>query len=254
MNRILILILFMALIYFSSLKMIDNFTNTSISPEIQRNKKKICILQYDDRLLDEKLSHLKNLNMSYCKIHNIDYRFYTKVNKEIPPYWAKIYLLQKLLPFFDYILWIDSDATLVNINNLDFFISKIIENKDMVISGDMPPWVRNSPFNAGVFCVKNSKIGQEIVNEWMSKYNSKKWKKDSSNKWKCRGRACNWAGANYEQGSFVRYILPKYRDNIKTVSWKYINNPFYDKRTKAIFHFAAEYKEILEKIYKTITL
>lgn len=242
MNKILLILLISLLICFFYVlnKKYEKFSNASYS------NKKICIIQYDDRELDEKLSHLKNLNKTYCKLHNIDYRFYNKVNVDLPPYWIKVYLVQKLLPSFDYVMWIDTDAYLGNVHNLNQFIQRHIEDKDFLLSSDMPPWVTHSPFNAGVFVVKNSEIGNNLINKWMSKFRPYKWKKNKSNKWVCIGNSCNWAGKNYEQGSFTKYIMPKYRPHIKEVSWSIINNPFYDKAKNCIFHFAAEHKKNIE--------
>ena len=73
---------------------------------------KLLILQIEDRnnpLLDK----LMNKNKIFCKKHNIEYIYLKKSSFAVPPYWAKIFEINKLLsekPYIDYIIWLDSDA------------------------------------------------------------------------------------------------------------------------------------------------
>jgi len=58
----------------------------------------------------------------------------------------------------------DTDAV---INNATFDPNWWIEEKHMVISDDS--W--GGIFNAGVYIVKNSAVGREIMDKWMTFYN-----------------------------------------------------------------------------------
>jgi len=203
---------------------------------------RICVIQYDDRELPENLQHLQKLNESYCKTHNIDYHFSNVNSNKAPPYWVKVFISESMLPKYDYVIWLDTDATLINIENLEKFITQHIDSNDVLISSDMPPWDEGK-FNAGVFIFKNTTVGNEILKYWLSLYDAKSWKLIDG-KWNCIIKDdCNWAGINYEQGSFINKVYPKYKDNITLVSWEILNNPYYDKDASAIFHFAGHHKE-----------
>ena len=94
--------------------------------------------------------------------------------------------------------------------------------------GFAPDWGRDR-FNAGVFAVKKSEIGKKIVNEWIG-LESKNWKKDKKDNWVCKKSSvdsCPWAGKDYEQGTFIREIAPKYEKYLNESSsyvWDNDNN------------------------------
>lgn len=219
-----------------------------------KNKSKICIVQYDNRELTGNIKYLQSLNEKYCKKYNHDYYFYNEKSSVYPPYWMKVYLIYLLLPKYDYVMWLDTDATLINIVNLDDFIKEHIDSKDMLISYDMPTFnpekfsLFNQPvdlFNAGVFVMKNSVIGNNIMKDWLTKFQKDSWR-IKNDKWKCINILCVWAGVFYEQGAFHSFVYPNYIDKISKVSWKILNNPQYEKNIQSVFHFAGPYKNKLD--------
>jgi len=107
----------------------------------------------------------------------------------------------------------------------------------------MPPW--NEKFNAGVWCVKNSSLTQNILTEWFSYYDKNAWEK-KDNIWECQN--CVWAGEKYEQGSFIENILNKYKDNIEETNYKILNNHIYCRDYDCINHFAGDYKKDIDSI------
>ena len=74
----------------------------------------------------------------------------------------------------------------------------------MLISNDMPPW-SNDNFNAGVWVVKNTTKGVEIMDEWLKYYRKDLWN-ITNGKWSCKN--CIWAKyPGYEQGVFQEKIF-----------------------------------------------
>ena len=72
---------------------------------------KCLLLQYDDRQPGAPHPRLRQLNKEYAKLHNYDYKLVRKwKDPEIPPYWAKIFVIQDLLPSYDYLMYLDTDA------------------------------------------------------------------------------------------------------------------------------------------------
>jgi len=183
-------------------------------------------------------------NKKICESNGIKYVFLTKSTFNVPPYWAKVFEINKLMkehPDIKYFMWLDSDAFFINFNNDKFqhFLKKY-EQYSVIISKDMPPW--GGTFNAGSFIVKNDKNGNGIMREWISRYNPDKWKFIDS-KWYTQSA---WAGEDYEQGSFVKNIFsnPKYHKHIIQLPYYYLNNNSCEKYTDDTIttHLAAEFK------------
>ena len=212
-------------------------------------QKRFCVLQFDNRQkVPYNLRRLMKRNKEHCKKYNIDYVFVNDQN-DMSPYWKKVDLVKKLLheDKFDYILWLDSDALINTQYNVFKFLLREIKDKHMLLSGDMPPW--DDAFNAGVWCVKNSSISKKMFKDWMSFYKKEKWVK-TKGVWKCIKYKCNHSGINYEQGTFIKHILPKYKKYIQKTSYKKINNVPYRKKTNCINHFAGVHKKTIHNSLK----
>jgi hypothetical protein len=146
------------------------------------------------------------------------------------------------------VLWLDTDAVIINQEKRleDFFK----EDKSFVACSDRPSFLQiiSGPFNAGVWLVKNDRAGREIMDEWMDKYDSKKWFLENG-KWKTHGP---WAGVDYEQGAFSKYILPKYKRQIDILPW-YVFQAKSDERSLHTFtiHFALTLKQYIPDFLRT---
>lgn len=164
---------------------------------------KILLLQIEDRN-DPKLKNLMNQNQKFCSTNSeLEYVFLTKSKEDVPPYWAKVFEITKLMKQrndIDYVMWLDSDALLVNFSNLKTLL-KSNPQYSFFCSPDAPIWL--SSFNAGAFVVKNNSIGNQIMNVWCTYYPRQNWT-NQNGAWSTTGA---WAGKDYEQGSFVSYIL-----------------------------------------------
>jgi hypothetical protein len=212
---------------------------------------KVLVVQYDDRKnIPPNLDKLLKINKKLIlEDTTADYLFINEPSNDLPPFWKKVQIIKEFLETknYKYVMWLDTDATIINLHKkLLNFIENLIENKDMLISNDMPPWTSDN-FNAGVWIVKNTNNGKKIMEEWLKNYRKDLWSKQGG-KWSCKN--CIWAKyPGYEQGVFQEQILNKYKNNIKQVNWKYLNNPYYKKNDKGIInHFANHYKNEINKI------
>jgi hypothetical protein len=209
------------------------------------DKKTFLILQYDNRKIEKNFDKLMKINKKYCSQHNYKYIFVKKMY-DLPAYWIKVYLVCMFLQTQKYkgVLWLDTDAC---IYNFDIRLEDIlIKDKHFYMSSDNK-LLWSSPFNAGVFLALNTEMGMNIMNDWMNCYNKNKWQKKSQNEW-IEPKNCDWAGACYEQGSFVKSILPKYNRYIHKFHWTFFQSSFnslLDKSTKCVFtlHFAGKLTE-----------
>lgn len=193
--------------------------NRNNNSKTKKNRKTYLILQYDSRSIKKEFRTLININKKYCSLYGYDYILDTK-KYNLPPYWIKVMLVDKLLKTNKYkgILWLDTDAV---INDFSISLDSICcPNKSIYYAYEF--FERHDPikkdftglyrFNAGVWFVLNNKMGKEIMNAWLSLYDPQKWS-FINKKWECID--CKWAGLEYEQGSFEKYIIPKYKKYCK---------------------------------------
>jgi hypothetical protein len=210
-------------------------------------KMKILVLQIEDRN-DNFLNKLMKSNRIICNNNDIEYVFLKKSNQLVPPYWAKIYEIKRLLyehSDVDYIIWIDSDAFFINFtkDRLINFLNKY-NTYSFIGTNNMPPW-QDEKFNAGVFIVKNNNIGKNIINKWITYYHKDVWTYDEeTKKWDTQAK---YAGEEYEEGSFIKYILEDKNlvKDIKILPYYYLNNNNcndYQDETLLV-HLAATHKK-----------
>jgi hypothetical protein len=210
----------------------------------------ILVLQIEDRINDKFLNENIQLNKKICNENNLQYKFLYKSHDNVPPYWAKVFEIDKILSDnlnIDYVFWIDSDAFFINFNKnrLTDFLNKY-SNYSMIITKDPPPWT--AKFNAGSFIVKNDSHSREIFSYWKSLYNTNNWWIEN-NKWKTDKP---YAGNDYEQGAFATKILTnsQYSRYIKTVPYYILNNTSCTENTTEtiVTHLAGNHKDNITKV------
>ena len=210
-------------------KCYEKFENNYIS-----YNKKFAVVQYDNRELNDDYLLLKKINEKYCSIHNYEYIFLNE-NYDLPAYWIKVKIVKDLLDTNKYkgILWIDTDAV---ISNFDIKLENLcIPNKTMYFCDD-PPWWSNRDFNAGVWLILNNQYGLNIMHDWLSSYDPKKWEKNGE----YYIADCEWSGICYEQGAFIKNIMNKYVNHLHKYPWYYFQSHNIDEKNNPVFthHFA----------------
>lgn len=110
-------------------------------------------------------------------------------------------MVAELLPLYEAVFWIDTDATIIQSTHYKEFF----EDKHFFFSPNPPPIFNNkhldfltAPLCAGVWAVRNSPEGNNLMKHWKSSYDPSFWKNDNG-KWTCNG---TYGGRLYEQGSF----------------------------------------------------
>ena len=185
-----------------------------------------AIIQYDDRPLSSDDKALMARNKYYCEKYGYEYIFLSTSKHNVPPYWQKVFIVKDYLNKYKGILWLDSDATIFNMNiPLDTFSTHAF-SKSTNSAG-------NQIFNAGVWIVTNTPRGRRILNDWIHEYDKTAWKKEGE-KWKTNN---SWAGEKYEQGAFAYKIVPRYPKNIKTVNENVLQSTNMNDPDTFILHF-----------------
>lgn len=204
---------------------------------------RVCVVSYENRTSLPYLDKFKQINMDYCDKHGYDYRFINDPNLVdiMSPYWIKVKLVIDILPYYDYVAWLDSDAFVcdTNIRIENVFNLGATTNEWMVITSDHN--VRKSEFNAGVWIVKNCPKAHRFFQDWMNLYPANRWHKNGG-KWICK--KCKWAGSQYEQGAGTALLKhPSYRDGVMFLS-KHILQAHKRHDNAFICHFYDEYNRI----------
>lgn len=226
-----------------------------------QRKNKVCIISADNRI-SEDITLLKNINQKYCDINGYDFKFYdnddiTKVNdngcslyQSYPPYWWKVKMVYDMMinSDYDYLMWIDSDACF---HNHTISVESLFQkNKIFIMSKDNPKYT--SQFNAGIWMVKNNKIGKRFMKSWLNKYEPSRWYR-KNNSWVCKYHflPCAWSGFYYEQGAGYHLMnSSEYSPYILQLSNKILQG--YQKPTKNSYtiHFAGDDKKYIKSYVK----
>jgi len=109
----------------------------------------------------------KQTIINYSEIHGYDFLYdnediIKEHDREIQ--WTKILIIQKYLKEeynYDYLVWIDADIVILNPQKtLESFISRLMNNRDIMYSKDFGGWVNN-----GVIFIKNTPFSHEYFKE-----------------------------------------------------------------------------------------
>lgn len=131
-------------------------------------KNKICIVTNYNKYYKE-ISELTLPNfVKYSNKHSLD--FYKSEQQFVDDkyiYWNKLLLIQKFLPLYDWVFYIDIDCLIVN---SDKKVEDLIDNQYSIIIGENynpDDWYKDSKTNLemGTIFFKNSPITFEILNE-----------------------------------------------------------------------------------------
>ena len=125
-------------------------------------KSKIAIIGVHDEKYEEigKWAHINK--KAYAKKHGYDCFLYnTNLDIKRPPYWSKIIAILNHLDDYEWLLFLDSDALIMNFEiKLEFLIDN---DYDLVLAKDMM-----DHFQSGDFLIRNSPFSKVFLKEWYS--------------------------------------------------------------------------------------
>lgn len=171
------------------------------------------VVTYENRHLPFKEKFRAN-HAEYCSVHQYAYIPYDThtLDKTIPPYWLKVFIVRELLDVYDTVMWIDSDATFKSRESIR---SKCPEGSIMSISADKPQHRIPGKINTGVFIVHKDTI--PMMDAWIDLYDASYWYRRDDGSWQCSGK---WAGTAYEQGALATMIDAR----VQVYPWYVMNN------------------------------
>ena len=179
-------------------------------------KKIAFVTMYTYNMKEEGIQSEYNIK-KYCEKNNYTYYIHRK-SEIVGRHFCleKPYILQKYIKEHDYIIWVDADILMFD---MDFKIESIFkENKSFYCFKDL-----NQYLNSGFLIFKNDEIGNNIIKEWIEKI-------EVENITEFRGY---WMG---DQGSLIEVITRKYIKNTVRDTKLEINIPIYylGKNTKVL--------------------
>ncbi len=205
----------------------------------------VCMTTYFDKNF-EKIGNicLKTLKV-YAKKYGLDIRLYNNIKSNRPPAWNKILLIQKLLQDkkdYDFVLWIDSDALIIN---FDKDIREEIESaKDLYLVKHFIKG-REVP-NTGSFLIRNS--------EWSRKFLADVWDKKEHiyNKWWENAAVNELLGFKIEENKRKQFFLSwLYKLKIKNIVTNTINHLSLRKLVSKFSNETKSYSPIKTKIIES---
>lgn len=148
--------------------------NCQVKPFLGVNPFSIAIITFDHRKDFESL-RFKN-KQKYALTHGYDFIYedeeleqaFLGLEPSRPVAWIKFMFIMKYLPNYDYIMWIDEDAMIMNEN---IRIEVIVDPQHMIfISED------GNGINSGVFIVRQAKWSMDFIrNCWEQEWLVKGW-------------------------------------------------------------------------------
>ena len=127
----------------------------------------ICICSLSNRPWLYELT--QPILQNYCNIHNYNYIFRNRIidiNRH--PAWSKLLLIKEILPKYDYVVWIDDDIV---ITDMDTKISKfIVSHKCVTVQADPKLTdftdIRKDDINCGFIIFKNNINTIKFIDDW----------------------------------------------------------------------------------------
>ena len=182
--------------------------NNLLKPIDKKNK--ILIITFDDRLNVDYIKYHNENFKKYADKYGYEYKYEHIYNPNLNnnPYWYKIYLVKYYLDtnLYDYVMWVDSDTMILD-DSVDLNLYLNSYSSDLFFCDDNQ---NIEKINAGIFIIKNSKIGKQYLNDCINNF-CMDCVKDGEKKLKGR-----WAATCYEQGIMNLILLKDYM-NFSTV-------------------------------------
>lgn len=96
----------------------------------------------------------------YAQKHEYDFVCQTALlDSARPPAWSKILLVQKLLPHYDWVFWMDADTLVMNDQ---IRLENLIDSQYIFIGSEE---LSVAPLNTGVFLVKNNPLAFQLLKD-----------------------------------------------------------------------------------------
>jgi hypothetical protein len=156
----------------------------------------ICVVTLYTKEIEIIGSLTEQNHRAYCSKHGYQYNAHFGRISERHAAWDKILAVMRLLPYYDYVMWIDADCVFNNFDKRieDYFSKCGTFCRDVAYDGNNGQW---HYVNTGVFILKHDQKSFDFLN---TVWNSHDYKVDELEK-----RSYN--GWPWEQGPVCDYLM-----------------------------------------------
>lgn len=198
---------------------------------------KITVLDCHDKKYTNIASLTSPIKERYCQRHGYNFVVYNFGNIGRPPTWGKVLGVKHHLTDSDYILFLDTDVLIMN---LDVKIENYIDERYNLQIGYMPD------FNTGIkthistsaFIIKNTNWSQKFLNKW--------WNTEAyiDSPYFSKGIATRGTGGIFYEQSAFHFLYETNKDcvsNIKIMPFPWFNTREVNyKSGDFLIHFARQ--------------
>lgn len=133
-----------------------------------QNKHKICVLSLSTNNRKWLYDITNASKQKWCNMNKCPYIFINhSLNDSRHPEWSKIIAMKQFFSEYEYILWMDDDAWVINYNfKIDELIESLIKSKKSIVAAKN--W---DGLNTGIFCIKTDNIVKNMLDYVQSHYN-----------------------------------------------------------------------------------
>ena len=206
---------------------------------------KICVVSlFTEEIRNENQESLLN-KKKYCDAHNLDYKFFYGRLSSRHAQWDKIQAVLQVLPRYDYVVWIDTDAVFNNFNTS--LLGLITENPsyDGLFCHDVcySEGINHLLVNTGVMIFKNSEWSFDFLTkvwESIADYDVNKLSKHS------------YDGFPHEQGKLCELLIRENSTHYKLFeSLKFNTHPNLSNLDTFIIHYMGS-RETQDKLQQFV--
>ena len=135
-----------------------------------------AIVSYSDSNILEYSTYSLAINTIWSQINGYSIRLYTPndsiIYDKYDSRWNKVIVVDDALNDwanqYDYIVWMDSDLIIIDLEMRLEYIVYQYNKADLIISKD--PRIENGIVNTGMFILKNSLWSKQFIHDWWNKY------------------------------------------------------------------------------------
>ena len=152
-------------------------TTTTNNDEVNNNIViTFAIVSYSDSHIHDYSTYSLAINSIWSQINGYSIRLYTPndsiIYDKYDSRWNKVIVVNDALNDwanqYDYIVWMDSDLIIMDLQmRLEYIVYKY-NNANLIISKD--PRIENGIVNTGMFIIKNTIWSKKFINDWWNKY------------------------------------------------------------------------------------
>lgn len=215
-----------------------------------------ALLQFDNRAPPQLDGLVRNV--AYAARHGYAHLFLNDSAEleRMPAYWVKVELVRRLLDapdpanaarrLYGGVMWLDMDAVVrdTSVSMEDLWTRAHVPSRATFVGAadhPTPDGKPGAPFCAGVWAVRNTPTGRDLIAAWLGLFHPEEWTHVEKTVWRTDGE---WAGPVYEQGAFSWGLLTQRGCDVAMLPWRTFASQETDDDQAFTLHYAGKHTEL----------